>query len=70
MMPRTRSKDSIIQINNNLNNYKVMSGPQRVVEAGRLDSQRLLLENYHRRGEGQVNMVNPINLKRHQYQQQ
>ena len=42
---RTRSKDSI-QLSNNLRDlYKHYSGPQQVVHYGRIDSQRLLLEN-------------------------
>lgn len=46
LMPRTRSKDSI-QLTNNLRDlYRHHAGALNVVQHGRIDSQRLLLENY------------------------
>ncbi|CDW81246.1 protein kinase domain containing protein [Stylonychia lemnae] len=67
LMPRTRSRDAI-SINNNLSNYKSMIGAQRVVEAGRLDSQRLLMENYRKieqKPQSQMSYI-PMSAKRPQ----
>eukprot|EP00347_Sterkiella_histriomuscorum_P008187 403346048 len=47
LMPRTRSRDAI-NIQNNLHNYKQMTGANRIVQGGRIDSQRLLYDNYRK----------------------
>ena len=46
ILPRARSKDSINLVNNLRDQYK--GNVQNVVEMGRIESQRLLLENYQR----------------------
>ena len=80
-MPRTRSKDSI-QLTNNLRDlYRHHAGALNVVQHGRIDSQRLLLENYkkldslsnvhhqsHHHGYLLNNPPQPINLKKAMYQ--
>lgn len=45
MLPRTRSKDSIALQNNLKNRY---GGAANIVEQGRIESQRLLMERYQR----------------------
>lgn len=45
---RARSKDSL-QLHNNLRDvYKQIGGAQRVLQEGRIESQRLLMENYRK----------------------
>jgi len=78
-MPRTRSKDSI-QLTNNLRDlYRNHAGALNVVQHGRIDSQRLLLENYKKleslsnvhgnsnHGYLLNNPPQPINLKKAMY---
>ncbi|TNV84563.1 hypothetical protein FGO68_gene913 [Halteria grandinella] len=64
---RTRSKDSI-QISNNLRDlYKHYAGAQNVIQHGRIDSQRLLMENYKKLDPinyGYLLNPPPINLKK------
>jgi len=48
VVPRTRSKDSMPTMQNNLHNNRYGSAASSVVEAGRLESQRLLMERYRR----------------------
>lgn len=47
-VPRTRSKDSMPTMQHNLHNNRYGSAASSVVEAGRLESQRLLMERYRR----------------------
>lgn len=48
MGPRSRSKDSMPFQNNLRDVYKQMTGAQRVLEGGRLESHRLLGDHYRR----------------------
>ncbi|CDW84557.1 protein kinase domain containing protein [Stylonychia lemnae] len=71
MMPRTKSKDSLLIYNNLRDVYRNMGGgAQSIVQAGRLESQRLLLDHYKRVDPNNHQIV-PIDLKRqnlkHQY---
>jgi hypothetical protein len=56
MMPRNRSRDALGLQNGLRDAYKQMVGANNIVAAGRLESQRLLLDHYRK--------VEPINMKR------
>ena len=63
MGQRSRSKDSIPLSNNLREVYKNMNA-RNVVEEGRIESQRLLMENYRKIDVGNMGYPAPMNLKR------
>lgn len=60
-MPRTRSKDSVPTMQNNLHNNRYGSAASSVVEQGRLESQRLLMERYRRIELSEQNLLHNLN---------
>jgi len=68
MIPRARSKDSLVPLSNNLREvYKQMGGAQNVVQMGRIESQRLLQENY-RKIDPNSHGYQPVNMKKQNQQ--
>ena len=66
-MPRTRSKDSIHLSNNLRDLYRNYAGAHNIVHYGRIDSQRLLIENQKKHeplSYGLLMNPPPINLKK------
>lgn len=58
LLPRSHSKDSL-HLKNNLVNNRYGGGANSIVEAGRVESQRLLMERYRR-----IDVSENINMSR------